>query len=361
MPFSKENETLVIAEAGVNHNGDERIAIDLINSAFECGADIVKFQTFKANSLVTKYAKKAEYQSNNTSGSSSQYEMLHDLELSHETYLRLKSHCLDLGIEFLSTAFDSSSLVFLTDELKLKLLKIPSGEITNLPLVVEYARTGSEIIMSTGMSSIEEIKLALGALAFGYLNKESEPSLDLFEEAFSSIDGRSILNQNVTLLHCVTEYPAPINEINLSAMETMTKLFDLKVGYSDHTEGINASIAAVALGAKVIEKHFTMDKTMEGPDHKASLDPDELKKMISSIREVESMIGDGEKKIMPCEIKNKVIARKSIVALLPVKKGEVFTKENLTFKRPGSGKPPSRFWDLLGKNAEKDYEVDDLI
>jgi N-acetylneuraminate synthase len=361
MPFSKKNKTLVIAEAGVNHNGDERIAIDLINSAFECGADIVKFQTFKASSLVTKYAKKAEYQSKNTSGDSSQYEMLKDLELSHESHLRLQSHCLDLGIEFLSTAFDSSSLFFLTNKLQLKLLKIPSGEITNLPLVLEYARTGSEIIMSTGMSSISEIKLALGALAFGYLNKEDKPSLSLFEEAFSSKDGQSILKKKVTLLHCVTQYPAPLNEINLSAMRTMTEIFDLKVGYSDHTEGINASLAAVALGAKVIEKHFTMDKMMEGPDHKASLDPDELKEMISSIREVESMKGDGIKKLMPCEVKNKVIARKSIVALHSVKKGEVFTKENLTFKRPGSGKSPSNFWDLVGKIAEKDYEVDDLI
>ncbi len=353
--------TIVIAEAGVNHNGDEGLAFDLIDAAVDSGADIVKFQTFKADSLVTKHAKKAEYQLENTDGNSSQIDMLRELELEDQTYERLNSYCKEKNIEFLSTAFDLSSLHYLVSELELKRLKIPSGEITNLPLILEFAKTGLPIIISSGMSSLKEIQLALGVLAFGYLKNSDKPSVDAFEESFLLDEGKELLKERVTLLHCLTEYPAPKDEINLNAIRSMKKLFGVNVGYSDHTEGTLASLVAVSLGANVIEKHFTLDRSMTGPDHKASLEPDQLTELIRSIKEVERMMGDGEKRIMPSEMKNALIARKSIVAAESINKGEIFTENNLTFKRPASGKSPSSYWDLLDQKAKKNYSKDDFI
>ena len=355
-------KTLIIAEAGVNHNGNEKLAFELIDAAYRAGADIVKFQTFKAKNLVTKKAKQADYQIVNTGKSESQFDMLTRLELSYEVHHELVGHCNKLGIEFLSTAFDSESLKFLVDDLGLKKLKIPSGEITNAPLVLEHARTGCDLIVSTGMASLSEIEAVLGVIAFGYTNqKKIEPSVNLFQEAYYSNIGQKVLKEKVTLLHCTTEYPAPLEDINLRAMETMANAFKLPVGYSDHSSGIIVSIAAVAREAVLIEKHFTLDKEMEGPDHKASLNPKELEDMISGIREVEKSLGNGLKGPRPSEIKNKAVARKSLVAAKYIKAGEVYSSGNLTIKRPGNGISPYFFWDMLGKVAPQDHAEGEVI
>ena len=355
-------KTLIIAEAGVNHNGNEKLAFELIDAAYRAGADIVKFQTFKAKNLVTKKAKQADYQIVNTGKSESQFDMLTRLELSYEVHHDLVAHCNKLGIEFLSTAFDSESLKFLVDDLGLKKLKIPSGEITNAPLVLEHARTGCDLIVSTGMASLSEIEAVLGVIAFGYTNqKKIEPSVNLFQEAYYSNIGQKVLKEKVTLLHCTTEYPAPLEDINLRAMETMANAFKLPVGYSDHSSGIIVSIAAVAREAVLIEKHFTLDKEMEGPDHKASLNPKELEDMISGIREVEKSLGNGLKGPRPSEIKNKAVARKSLVAAKYIKAGEVYSSGNLTIKRPGNGISPYFFWDMLGKVAPQDHAEGEVI
>jgi N-acetylneuraminate synthase len=354
--------TLIIAEAGVNHNGDEKLAFKLVDAAFEAGADIVKFQTFKASNLVTVNAKQAEYQITNTKKAESQLKMLSRLELSFEFHVELARYCKKIGIEFLSTAFDSESLSFLVNKLELKRLKIPSGDLNNSPLVLEYAKTGCDLIVSTGMATLSEIEMALGVIAFGYTAEKSEkPSIQGFEKAYYSVAGQQKLNEKVTILHCTTEYPAPMEDINLRAMKTIADAFKLPVGYSDHSEGINVPIMAVALGAKVIEKHFTLDRNMQGPDHKASLEPMHLAEMITGIRQVEVSLGDGIKGPRPSEIKNKSIARKSLVAKVKIEKGQKFTEDNLAIKRPGSGLSPYRYWDLLGSRATKKYEEDDLI
>ncbi len=263
--------TLIIAEAGVSHNGDENLALRLVDAAHEAGADIVKFQTFKAKDLVTKTAKQASYQIENTRREESQFTMLSRLELSDEAHHRLLGRCDDLGIEFLSTAFDQQSLELLVSDIGVKRLKISSSEITNAPLVLTHAKTGLDIIVSTGMATLSETEAVLGVIAFGYLNPDDEqPSIEKFESAYASDKGQRILQGKVTLLHCTTEYPAPAEEINLRAMNGIGTTFDLPIGYSDHSEGVAIPIAAVALGATVIEKHFTLDKSMEGPDHKAS-------------------------------------------------------------------------------------------
>ena len=328
-------KTLIIAEAGVNHNGNFEMAKKLVDKAVEGGADIVKFQTCKAENVISRYADKAEYQKVTTGEADSQLEMVRKLMLTYEQYGQLKEYCDEKGIEFLSTAFDLPSVDYL-HSIGMKRWKIPSGEITNLPLLIKIAGLHEPIIMSTGMSELSEVADAVKVL---------------IENGASDI----------TLLHCTTEYPAPYEDVNLKAMETMRDAFDLPVGYSDHTRGLEIPVAAVARGACIIEKHFTLSREMEGPDHKASIEPDELKQMVDMVRHVEAAIGDGVKKVSASEAKNQDIARKSIIASAKIKAGDVFTEENVTTKRPGNGINPMRWFELLGRRAKHDYEEDYLI
>ena len=354
--------TLIIAEAGVNHNGQEELAFALVDAAHKAGADIVKFQTFKAKNLVTKEAKQAEYQVTNTQKQEPQLAMLSRLELSYVTHHELVKYCNSLGIEFLSTAFDLESLDFLVNDLGLTRLKLPSGEITNAPLVLAHARSGCDLIVSTGMATLSEIEAALGVIAFGYImDQNTEPSVVEFQKAYASEEGQKALKEKVTILHCTTEYPAPMEEINLRAMDTLGKAFDLSAGYSDHSEGITIPIAAVARGACLIEKHFTLDKNMDGPDHKASLEPQELRAMVTAIRQVETALGTSVKMPTISEIKNKTVVRKSLVAARDIEQGEEFTDSNLSIKRPGTGSSPYCYWELLGRKATKGYTSGELI
>lgn len=326
---------LIIAEAGVNHNGDLNLAKKLIEQAAKAGADIVKFQTFKAEDCVSIKAKKAKYQLENTAKDESQLEMIKKLELSREAHFELMKHCKKHNIAFLSTPFDLESVAFL-QSLNLSYFKIPSGEITNLPYLKAVARCKKKVLLSTGMANLAEIEAALEIL-------------------------RKNGTRDITLLHCTTEYPAPFEEVNLNAIKTLKEAFKLKVGYSDHTKGIVAALGAVALGAVVIEKHFTLDKTMEGPDHKASLEPSELKELCEGIRTLEKALGNGIKKASKSEAKNIIIARKSLVAKCEIKKGDKFSEQNLTTKRPGSGISAMRYEEYLGKRALKTYKKDELI
>ncbi len=351
----------VIAEAGVNHNGSLDLARELVSVAARAGADAVKFQTFKADKLVSRAAPKAQYQRATTDAEESQHEMIRKLELSDADHEALIAHCKVCNIDFLSTPFDLDSLALLAGRFDLPLIKMPSGDITNAPLLLAAARTGKPVILSTGMSTLGEIEQALGVLAFGYSETEAAPSMSAFEQAYVSAAGRAALQARVTLLHCTTEYPAPFADVNLRAMTTLANAFDLPAGYSDHTVGIAVPIAAVAMGAVVIEKHFTTDRNLPGPDHQASLEPDELAQMIRSIREVEISLGSAVKQAAPSELKNRAIARKSLVAGAEVRKGEVFTADNLDVKRPGDGLSPVRYWELLGTVADRDYGVDDKV
>lgn len=354
--------TYIIAEAGVNHNGSEELAIKLIDAAHKAGANAVKFQTFKAAKSITVQAVQADYQVTNTGKKESQLEMVSRLELSYEAHHRLIEHCNNLGIEFLSTAFDYESLSFLVDDIGLKTLKIASGELTNAPFVLKHAQSGCKLIVSTGMATLGEVEMALSVIAFGLTHpKNNHPKEHDFIVAYSSINGQQALKEKVTLLHCTTEYPAPVEDINLAAMDTMREAFKLPVGYSDHSQGISIPIAAVARSACLVEKHFTLDRTMEGPDHKASLEPDELALMVSSIRNIEKAIGNGLKKPQLSEIKNKAIARKSLVAACEIPQGTVFTEEHFAIKRPGTGMSPYNYWRLLGTRATKNYSPDQLI
>lgn len=354
--------TLVIAEAGVNHNGSPELARELIKSASGAGADIVKFQTFKADKLVTKEAQQADYQTENTGRKESQYDMLKRLELPPELHYELVAYCNELGIEFLSTAFDDESLHFLVNDLGLKRLKVPSGEITNAPFLLSHARTQCDLIVSTGMATLAEIETALAIIAFGYLDKATEkPALTDFEAAYASSEGQQLLQDKVTILHCTTEYPAPFDEINLNAMDTIHQAFKLPVGYSDHSDGIIIPIAAVAKGASVIEKHFTLDRNLEGPDHKASLEPEQLKQMVVSIRTVEKALGDGIKRPTKSEINNKPVARRSLVAARRLEAGQVITKDDIAVKRPGGGLSPVYYWHIQGKICKQNYEAGELI
>ncbi len=351
----------VIAEAGVNHNGSIAAALDLVDAAADAGADAVKFQTFRTEKVVSRLAPKAEYQKKTTGAEESQYEMIKKLELDESAHVALIERCRSKEIAFLSTPFDPESLDMLANRFELPLIKIPSGEITNAPFLLEIARTGKPVIFSTGMSNLEEIEEALGVLAFGYLDSREPPSMSAFMKAFESTEGNAMLKERVILLHCTTEYPAPFGEINLKAMETMRNAFGLPVGYSDHTEGIAVPIAAVALGAVVIEKHFTLDCNLPGPDHKASLEPCELKQMVKSIREVEVALGSSIKQPTASELKNKAVARKSLVAARDISKGTPFSEENLAVKRPGDGINPIRYWEWLGKEAQRDYSQDEQV
>ena len=332
------NHTIIIAEAGVNHNGSIELAKLLIDEAVESGVDYIKFQTFKSENLVTRTAKQADYQKKNIGDSdNSQYNMLKELELSEEQHFELIEYCNKKGIKFFSTAFDMDSIDFLTS-LNLGLWKIPSGELTNYPYVKKIASFGEPVILSTGMSSTEEISDTVNLLVSCGLPKEK-----------------------ITILHCNTEYPTPMCDVNLLAMNSIKKRFQTEIGYSDHTVGIEVPIAAVALGAKVIEKHFTLDRNLPGPDHKASLEPSELKALVSAIRNIEQALGSEEKKVSSSEMKNKAVARKSIVAAKAIKAGEMFSEENLTVKRPGIGISPMKWESVIGQVAIRDFEQDELI
>ena len=326
---------VIIAEAGVNHNGSVKLAKQMIEEAARAGADYIKFQTFKPEKLVSKYAQKADYQKKTTGNNESQLQMLEKLALSYDDFVELKRYCEQSGIGFLSTPFDEDSIRFL-DSLDMDFWKIPSGEITNYPYLVQIAQTGRDIVLSTGMCEMDEIADAMKVL----------------EESGAG---------NISLLHCNTEYPTPYEDVNLLAMKQMRTAFKKQVGYSDHTVGIEVPIAAVALGAEIIEKHFTLDKNMEGPDHKASLEPLELSQMICSIRHIEKSLGDGNKKRTASEQHNIAAARKSIVAKCAILKGDIFTEANLTVKRPGNGISPMRWKELIGTRAERDYLEDELI
>lgn len=353
--------TFIIAEAGVNHNGDIDKALALVDVAVEAGADAVKFQTFKSENLVTEKAQKAEYQKHTTDSNETQISMLRRLELSHENHFKIKDYCEQKKIEFMSTAFDMESLDFLLTEMELKRLKIPSGEITNHPLVYAHAKSGKDIIVSTGMATMEEIKQALMVISGGLLESQGEEVNFHWEKAYQNKTAQAMLGHKVSILHCVTEYPAPANALNLKALEHIKTTFGLPVGYSDHSSGIWAPIGAVALGAAMIEKHFTLDKTLPGPDHQASLDPQELRQMVSGIRNMEEALGDGIKRPVAAEIINKTPARKSLVAALPIKKGEILTEAHIAIKRPEGGISPVKFWEMLGSEASQNYNPGDFL
>ena len=357
----EQKKVYIIAEAGVNHNGSLERAKKMIKIAAEAGVDAIKFQTFKAENLVSEAAPKAEYQLKTTDKEESQYEMLKKLELDVNAHQELIMCCEEHKIEFLSTPFDFDSISLLVNDCGLTKIKIPSGEITNAPLLLAIAQTRKPVILSTGMSTLSEIEMALSVLAFGYLEKKVMPSIEEFLAAYSSNEGQEILQDKVTILHCTTEYPAPYDEINLKCIETLEKAFGLQVGYSDHTKGIAIPLAAVARGAVLIEKHFTLDKSLPGPDHKASLEPDELKAMVLGIRQIQKAIGHGIKIPTKSEIRNKAIARKSLFTKEFIHKGDKFTAENLTMKRPGDGISPIYYWDKIGKKALKDYQPSEKV
>ena len=331
------NKTFIIAEVGVNHNGSLKLARKLIDMATEAGADAVKFQTFEAEKVISRYAQKAEYQKRFTEASESQLDMVRKLELNKAAHEELFTYCRSKDIIFLSSPFDLDSIDLL-NKLGLEIFKIPSGEITNLPFLKTIGSLKKELILSTGMASLAEI----------------EAALDVLVTAGTEL-------KKITVLHCNTEYPSPMQDVNLKAMQTIARAFDVRIGYSDHTLGIEIPVAAVAMGASTIEKHFTLNKKMEGPDQMASLAPAELKAMVQAIRNIEKALGNGIKKPSPSELKNKPIARKSIVAARDIRKGEVFTEENLAAKRPGTGISPMRWDEVIGKKAVKDYKIDELI
>lgn len=330
-------KTVIIAEAGVNHNGDISLARQLVDAAAEAGADRVKFQTFSADKLVTPDAKKADYQNQASNADESQHAMIRRLELTREMHEVLIEHCKSRGIQFFSTGFDPESIDLLV-ELGQDSFKVPSGEITNLPYLRHVGQYERPVILSTGMATMDEIEAALDILVLAGTPRE-----------------------HITVLHCNTEYPTPMIDVNLRAMLAIRDAFGVQVGYSDHTLGLEVAIAAVALGARVIEKHFTLDRNLPGPDHKASLEPDELKAMVHSIRNIEKAMGDGVKRPSPSEEKNKLVARKSLVAACAIVEGEVFSENNLSVKRPGNGLSPMRWDDMLGRKAPRGFEADELI
>lgn len=356
------NKTMIIAEAGVNHNGQLELALALVEAAAKAGADAVKFQTFNAKQLVTAQAPQAKYQAENTQQNENQLAMLEKLQLSATDHQQLIAHCEKFGIKFMSTAFDSESLTFLASELRLPILKIPSGEITNAPLLLQFARTGADLILSTGVCTLTEIQQALAVLAFGLTQPDTEPDgVKAFQAAYLSAAGQQQLAAKVILLHCTTEYPAPLEDINLRAMATLRQHFNLRVGYSDHSAGILVPTAAVALEACVIEKHFTLDKSLPGPDHKASLEPAELCQMVEAIRNVELVLGHPQKTPAPSELHNRTLIRKSLVAAKPLVAGQILKPADLTAKRPATGRSPFDYWQLLGTAVNRDYQYDEPI
>lgn len=353
--------TFVIAEAGVNHNGSVDLAHQLIDAASSAGADAIKFQTFRADEVASTEAAQAEYQTRNTGRLQSQRQMLSELQLPLDAYAPLASHAANSEIEFMSTAADLSSLDFLVDRVGLKRVKLGSGEITNGPLLLGSARRGLPLILSTGMSDMAEVALALDVIAFGLLFEDEPEGLESFEGLSSTEAGRQALSSVVTLLHCTTQYPAPFADVNLAAMSTLRDLTGLCVGYSDHTKGVSVPVAAVALGATVIEKHLTLDRDLPGPDHKASIDADEFQVMVARIREVELALGEVTKTVTPSEMANRAIARRSLVTTRRLNRGDLIAASDLTAKRPGTGQSPMLYWDVLGGRAGQAYEPEELL
>ncbi|WP_417845224.1 N-acetylneuraminate synthase [Thalassospira povalilytica] len=349
-------DLFVIAEAGVNHNGSINMAIELVDAAVEAGADAVKFQTFRADRLASKNAAKAPYQEKSTDQAESQFDMLKKLELTPEMHDALVKHCAKVGIEFMSTPFDEASARYLVEEVGVKRLKIPSGEITNAPYLLSLARLNVPLIVSTGMSSLEEVKEAVRIIAFGFSHSEGA-----FDPNWRDDEVLSSFSSRLSLLHCTTEYPAPVSEVNLRAIDQLRDSFPLPIGFSDHTEGIHIPLAAVGRGAVVIEKHFTLDRNLLGPDHKASLEPAELTTMVKCLRDAYLAMGDGDKKPASSEEKNIPIVRKSIVARTQIAVGDLLSAENLAVKRPGTGISPMRWWDVIGTRATRNFDVDELI
>ncbi|MFC5588750.1 N-acetylneuraminate synthase [Sporosarcina soli] len=355
------NPTYIIAEAGVNHNGSLEMAKQLVDIAKQAGADAVKFQTFKTENLVTQAASQAEYQVNNLGEETTQFGMLKKLELSYEEFVNVKKYCDSLRIEFLSTPFDFESVDFLLNDIGMNKFKIPSGELTNSPFIHYIATKRKPMIISTGMATMEDIHDALAFIAFGLAFPEHSVELDNVQAFYHTEEAKLLLNEYVTVLHCTTEYPAPFETINLNAMNTMKKELQLSTGFSDHSEGIAVPIAAAALGATIIEKHFTLNRNLPGPDHRASLEPKELEEMVIGIRIVEQSLGTGNKTPTQIELENRKAARKSIVANIEIAAGEILTENHLTIKRPGNGMPPTAYWSLIGKRTKKSYEMDALI
>lgn len=362
MNLRNDGGVYVIAEAGVNHNGSLDMAFKLADAAREAGADSVKFQAFTADLLVSRKAPKAAYQSAALGEGISQRDMLKALEFSVDDFIRVRAHCDAIGIDFLCSAFDAVSLEFLVRELGQTRIKFGSGDLTDAPLLVHAARLGVDVLVSSGMSALADVETGLGALAFGYTAPaDAQPGPAAFAAALASPEGRQALADKVGLFHCTSNYPARLEDVNLRAMTTLASAFGVTVGYSDHTEGHLVAVAAVALGGRMIEKHLTLDCSLPGPDHAASLDPAGFTALMRAIRDTETVLGHGWKLPCPAELDTQRVARKSLVAREDVRAGEVFTEANLTVKRPGTGIAPARYWDMLGRTAGRDYAADDVI
>ncbi len=351
----------IIAEAGVNHNGSLSEALKMIDVAKQSGADAIKFQTFTAEDLVTKTAQKAEYQVKNTGNNSSQFEMLKALEISYPDHFKLKKHCDSIGLQFMSSPFSEKDAQFLISDLKIKTIKIGSGEITNLRMLNAIGKSQSSIVLSTGMSTLKEVQAALGAIGLGSTSPETAPSILNSQNWYSENKQSETLKSRITVLHCTSNYPAKTDELNLRAIQTLHENLNLRIGYSDHSSGSWAALVALGLGATCFEKHFTLDVKQDGPDHAASIEPDELKRYIVNIRNGFASLGSGEKKPQPSEKSTMAAARKSVVSKEDIHKGDLFTEDNITLKRPGSGISAEHFFDLLGKKSLIDYKSNQLI
>jgi N-acetylneuraminate synthase len=356
-----ESPIRIIAEAGVNHDGDVERALALVRAAHAAGANAVKFQTFRADALAARGAGLARYQKERAVGAADQLAMLRALELDHDAFRRIARLCDEIGIQFLSTPFDAESLAFLADELDVAAIKISSGDLTHGPLLLAAARTGKPLILSTGMADMDEIAEALGVIAFAERADQGAPSRAAFAAAWADAPARRAAQARVTLLHCTSQYPAPARDANLRAMASLGERFGVAVGLSDHSEGIAVPIAAAALGARMIEKHLTLDRAAKGPDHKASLDPEQLTRMVQAVREVEVALGDGIKRPQESEADTRIVARRSLVAARAIRAGEPFSAGNMAAKRPATGRSPMAFWDLLGQCAPRDLAPDEAI
>lgn len=353
--------TYIIAEAGVNHNGNFERAMEMVEVAADAGADAIKFQVFKSENLATYWAPKCDYLHETTDENVSQLELLQGLELKQDHYPKLLKRCQEREIDFLVTPFDLPGIDFLVSELGLGTLKLPSGEVTNGPYLLKAARSGAALLLSTGMSTLDEVEDALAVIAFGLSHPTGSPGTSDLADILSSPSVAETLCRRVSLFHCTSEYPAPFADANLSAIDTMKEKFNVNVGLSDHTPGIIIAVAAVARGASLIEKHFTLDKNLPGPDHQASLTVEELYDLVREIRIIESAVGDGNKVPQQSELGNRDLARRSLVAARPIKSGETFSENNIVAKRPGTGTSPMRQWDLIGTVAEQDYQIDDPV
>ena len=356
------NNVLIIAEIGVNHNGSLELARELIDAAAKAGVDIVKFQGFSAGKLASESAPKANYQTRSTGQQESQLEMLRKLELSEEDFLSLAEYSAKKKLEFMLTPLDVDYVNFIDTKLNSKQIKLGSGALTNGPLLLASARTLRPVILSTGLSTLQDIENALQLMVFGYLTPEEKiPTASLLEGITNDTYAQTLLKDNVSLLHCTSEYPAPRGEVNLNAMRTLSDTFGLTVGYSDHTEGIDVSIMAACAGAKIIEKHMTLDCSLEGPDHSASIEPAEMQSLVRGVRDVERVLGSANKEPTASEIQNANIVRQSLTVSRAIKKGDKFSSDNLTVKRPGHGISPMKYWDWIGRIAERDYAPDEVI